>query len=163
MRALYLIPGLVCLFLGTVFLLVFRTSRIRQETEEHSLTAQTWGRLAGTGNRINRNYENRARTVYFGIYEYDTADGQHISSAAGFCYSRPEDIPGTKGNMVKILYNPQKPVEFVLPEEQAVARTVWPIFRKIGIGLTALGVLLTVVAIAAMIGLFDPLFAGLLG
>ena len=70
MRALYLIPGLVCLFLGAVFLLVFRSSRIRQETEEHSLTAQTWGRLAGTGNRINRNYENRARTVYFGIYEY---------------------------------------------------------------------------------------------
>ena len=162
MRALYLIPGLVCLFLGIVFLLLFRNSRIRQETSDRSLTAQTWGRLAGTGDRIERNYENRAHTVYYGIYEYDTVDGQHISSASDFGYCVPGDIPGTQGNPVKILYNPNHPVEFVLPEEQAISKTIWPVFKKTGIGLTVLGVVLLSMAVAAILGVFDPLLDSLL-
>ena len=46
MRALYLIPGLVCLFLGGIFLLVYRSSRIKQETTDRDVTAQTWGGLS---------------------------------------------------------------------------------------------------------------------
>ena len=158
MRALYLIPGMVCLFLGGIFLLIFRSSRIKQQTMDHDLRAQTWGRLADTGSKTERDYENRLRTVYYGIYEYDTADGQHISSASQYSYHTPQDVPGTKGNMVKVLYNPKNPTEFILPEEKDAFQAIWPKFKKTGIGLTVLGIILTIAAVAAMLGVFDPLF-----
>ena len=157
MRALYLIPGLVCLFLGAVFLLVFRSSRVRQEVSERSMTAQAWAKLAGTGSRPEYDYENRSHIVHYGIYEYDTADGQHISSASDFGYYDPKDIPGTRGNMVKVRYNPREPAEFALSEEQAVAKTIWPKFKKTGILLTFLGIVLTAAGVAAILGLFDSL------
>ena len=163
MRALYLIPGLICLFLGGVFLLIFRSSRVRQQTMDRDLRAQTWGRLVDTGSRTERDYENRLRTVYYGIYEYDTADGQHISSASEYGYHMAQDVPGTKGNMVKVLYKPKQPAEFVLPEEKEAFQAIWPKFRKTGIGLTVLGMILTIAAVAAMLGIFDPLFDSLLG
>ena len=158
MKALYLIPGLVCLFLGAVFLLLFRSSRYKQDTIERNNTAQAWGRLVDTESRTERDYENRQRTVYYGIYEYDTADGQHISSASDYSYHTLQDVPGTKGNAVKLLYNPKSPTEFILPEEQAAFKAVWPQFRKTGIGLTVLGAVLTLAAVAALLGVFDPLF-----
>jgi hypothetical protein len=99
--------------------------------------------------------------VYYGVYEYDTVDGQHISSASGFGYGNPKAIPGTQGNMVKIRYNPNTPTEFVLLEEQAVSGTVLPSFRKVGIILSVLGILLTAAAVAAILGLFDSLPFGL--
>ena len=162
MKALYLIPGLVCLFLGAVFLLLFRSSRYKQDTIERNNTAQAWGRLVDTESRTERDYENRQRTVYYGIYEYDTVDGQHISSASDYSYHTLQDVPGTKGNTVKLLYNPKKPDEFILPEEQAAFKAIWPQFRKTGIGLTILGIVLTAAAVAAILGLFDPLFDTLL-
>ena len=162
MKALYLIPGLVCLFLGAVFLLLFRSSRNKQDTIERNNTAQAWGRLVDTESRTERDYENRQRTVYYGIYEYDAADGQHISSASDYSYHTLQDVPGTKGNTVKLLYNPKSPTEFILPEEQAAFKAVWPQFRKTGIGLTILGIVLTAAAVAAILGLFDPLIDALL-
>ena len=163
MRALYLIPGMVCLFLGGIFLLVFRSSRIKQQTIDRDVRGQTWGRLVDTGSRTERNYENRPHTVYYGIYEYDTADGQHISSASEYNYHTPQSVPGTKGNMVKVLYNPKNPTEFILPEEKEAFQEIWPKLKKPGIGLTVLGIILTIAAVAAMLGVFDPLFDSLLG
>ena len=64
--------------------------------------------------------------------------------------------------MVKIRYNPNNPTEFVLLEEQDVSRTVLPSFRKIGIILSVLGILLTATAVAAILGLFDSLLNGLI-
>lgn len=162
MRALYLIPGFVCLFLGGVFLLIYRSSRNKQETTNRDITAQTWGRLVDTESRTERDYENRARTVYYGIYEYETADGQHISSASGYSYHTLQDVPGTQGNTVKLLYNPKKPDEFILPEERAAFKAIWPQFRKTGIGLTVLGAVLTLAAVAAILSVFDPVFDTLL-
>ena len=162
MRALYLIPGLVCLFLGGFFLLIYRSSRIKQETTDRDITAQTWGRLVDTESRTELDYKNRAHTVYYGIYEYETADGQHISSASGYSYHTLQDVPGTQGNAVKLLYNPKKPDEFILPEEQAAFKAIWPQFRKTGIGLTILGIVLTAAAVAALLGIFDLLFDTLL-
>ena len=57
--------------------------------------------------------------------------------------------------MVKVRYNPKDPNEFVLLEEQAVSKTVLPAFRKVGIILSVLGILLIAAAIAAVLGLFD--------
>ena len=65
--------------------------------------------------------------------------------------------------MVKLRYNPGNPSEFTLAEEKAVTVSVWPKFRKVGILLTVIGVLLTLAAAAAMLGAFDSLFAGLMG
>ena len=158
MRALYLIPGLVCLFLGGIFLLIYRSSRIKQETTDRDVTAQTWGRLVDAESRTERDYKNRARTVFYGIYEYETADGQHISSASDYSYHTLQDVPGTEGNAVKLLYNPKKPTEFILPEEQAAFKAIWPQFRKTGFGLTVLGAVLILAAVAAILGVFDPLF-----
>jgi hypothetical protein len=162
MRALFFIPGVACLFIGIVFLLVFRLGSIEDERAEHSMIAQGWAKLVDTGRRLKYDYKNRSRTVYYGVYEYDTVDGQHISSASDFGYGNPKDIPGTQGNMVKIRYDPNNPTAFALPEEQAVSRTVLPAFRKVGIILTVLGVLLTAAAIAAILGLFDSLLNGLI-
>ena len=161
MRALYFVPGLACLFIGVMFLLVYRRSNIADEASERSMNAQGWAKLADTGSRLEYNYENRSRTVYYGVYEYDTADGQHISSASDFGYGNPKDIPGTQGNMVKIRYNAKNPTEFALLEEQAVSKTVLPSFRKVGIILSVLGILLTATAVAAILGLFDSLPFGL--
>ena len=155
MRFLFLISGLTCLFLGGVFLLVSRSSRIRYETTEQRFTGRAWARLAGTDSRTERDIKNRAHTVYFGIYEYDTADGQHVSSASEFGYHDEQCIPGTHGNMVKVCYDPRKPTDFALPEEQAVALSVWPIFKRIGIGLTILGVLLSLAAATVILGFFN--------
>lgn len=163
MRVLYLIPGFACLFIGCVFLLVFRYILQKQEPLDRSIRGQTWGKLAGMESRTERNYENRAHTVYFGIYEYDTADGQHISSTSDFgCYA-PEEVPGSQGNMVKIHYNPENPAEFALSEEQAMAKAIWPKFKKTGVTLTVLGILLTLVAFAAILGFFDLLVGNLFG
>ena len=130
MKALFFIPGVVCLFIGLVFVLVFRYRTNADEKTERSMIAQGWAKLVDTGSRLEYDYHNRARTVYFGIYEYDTADGQHISSASDFGY----------GNLL---------------EEQAVSKTVLPAFRKVGIILSVLGILLIAAAIAAVLGLFD--------
>ncbi len=118
--------------------------------------------LAGSGEKIKRDHDNRSHTVYFGIYEYDTADGQHISSASEFCYYDPRAIPGAQDKMVKLRYNPNHPSEFALEEEQAVSISVWPAFRKTGILLTVIGVLLSAAAAAALLGFFDPLIDSLM-
>ena len=162
MRALYLIPGLVCLLLGAVFLLLYRYLLTKQGTRDRSITVPTWGKLVDTGERTEYNYENRAHTVHYGIYEFDTLDGQHISAASGFGYYDPDRIPGTQGKMVKIFYNPNNPTEFALQEEEELSKTIWPTFRKVGIGLTVLGILLTAGAVAAILGVFDPLLEGLM-
>ena len=161
MNALFLIPGFVCLFLGCVFLLIYRHCILKHETIDRSLRGQTWGKLVDTGSRTEYDYDNRAHTVHFGIYEYDTADGQHVSSASDFGYYGPEAVPGTRGNLVKIRYNPEKPAEFALTEEQAVAETIWPKFKKTGKTLIVIGILLTVAAVAALLGLFDRLLGTL--
>ena len=124
MSALLFIPGGVCLFLGVVFLLISRYGSTRAEESEHRMTAQGWAKLVDTGTRTEYNYENRARTVHFGVYEYDTTDGQHISSASSFGYGNPKDVPGTGGNMVQVCYNPNDPNEFALLKEQAVSKTI---------------------------------------
>ena len=162
MRALFFIPGVVCLFIGVVFLLVFRYRSIAEEKSERSMIAQGWAKLVDTGSRLKYDYNNRSRTVYYGVYEYNTADGQYISSASDFGYGNPKDIPGVQGNMVKVRYNPNNPTEFVLLEEQSVSKMVLPVFRKVGIILTVIGVLLTAAAIAAILGLFDSLLFDLI-
>ena len=156
MEGLYLIPGLVCLFLGAVFLLLFRYLCSQQEKKDRTIKTQTWGKLTGTGSRTEYDYKNRSRTVYYGIYEYEAADGRHYSSASGFGYCNPDDIPGTGGNMVKILYDPDRPTEFALAEERAISVSVWPTFKKVGIILTVIGVLLTAAVAAGILGFFDP-------
>lgn len=161
MRALFFIPGLVCLFLGGIFFVVYKRCTIADAESERSMIAQGWAKLVDTVSRLEYDCKNRSRTVYYGVYEYDTVDGQHISSASGFGYGNPKAIPGTQGNMVKIRYNPNTPTEFVLLEEQAVSGTVLPSFRKVGIILSVLGILLTAAAVAAILGLFDSLPFGL--
>ena len=84
MSGLWLIPGLVCMFLGAVFLLLFRYLCSQQEKKDRTIKAQTWGKLTGTGSRTEYDYKNRSRTVYYGIYEYQAADGRHYSAASGF-------------------------------------------------------------------------------
>ena len=162
MRGLFLLPGLVCLFLGVVFLLIFRHMRSRQEVMDRSIKAKTWGKLTDTGSRIERDYDNRTHTVHFGIYDYDTADGQHISSASDFCYTNPELIPGSGGDMVKILYDPDKPTEFVIPEERVISIGIWSSFKKAGIIMLVIGIPLTVAAAAWLFGFFDPFLESLL-
>ncbi len=162
MRALYFVPGLACLFIGVMFLLVYRRSIIADEAAEHSMNAQGWARLTDTGSRLEYNYENRSRTVYFGIYEYDTADGQHITSASDFGYGAPKDVPGTQGDMVKIRYNAKNPTEFALLEEQAISRSIRPVLKRIGIWMTILGILFTAAAAAVLLGFFDPILDGLM-
>ena len=163
MSVLYLIPGLVCLLLGAVFLLLYRYLQTKQGTRDRSITVPTWGKLVDTGERTEYNYENRAHTVHYGIYEFDTLDGQHISAASGFGYYGPDRIPGTQGKMVKIFYNPNNPTEFALQEEEELSKTIWPTFRKVGITLTAVGIVVTAVTAAAMLGAFDHLLESLLG
>ena len=162
MSGLFFIPGIACLYIGVVFLRVFRVRGIEDERSARSMIAQGWAKLTDTGSRLEYDCKNRSRTVYYGVYEYDTVDGQHISSASDFGYGNPKDIPGTQGNMVKIRYNPLNPAEFVLLEEQAVSKTVLPSFRKVGIILSVLGILFSAAAIAAILGLFDALLYGLI-
>ncbi len=161
MKVLYCIPGCVCLFLGVVFLLLYRHNHVRQEASERSLTSQAWAKLVDTESRLEYDYDNRRKTVYYGVYEFDSVEG-HISSASNFGYCSPKDIPGARGNMVKILYNPRDPAEFALPEEQAVSATIWPKFKKTGILLTVLGLLFTAAAIAVLLGFFDPILDSLM-
>ena len=63
--------------------------------------------------------------------------------------------------MVKILYNPDRPTEIMLTEEQAVSVSIWPTFKKAGIILMVVGVLLTAVTAAGLPGLFDPILESL--
>ena len=64
MRALFLIPGVVCLLLGGIFILVFRRSDILTRESERSMTAQSWAQLVEMGSRTEYNDENRSHTVY---------------------------------------------------------------------------------------------------
>ena len=160
MTVFFLIPGVVCLFLGVVFLLVYRHSSTKAEASERNMTGRAWAKLADTGSRTEYDTKDRAHTVYFGIYEYDTADGQHVSAASDFGYCDTKDVPGVRGNLVKARYNPNNPAEFALEEEQEISKTVWPKFKKTGMLLTALGILFAAAAVAAMLGLFRiPAFA----
>ena len=153
----FLIFALASLFIGGMFLVVYRRKCAEQDAWDRSVTAEAWARLADTGSRTEYDYDNRAHTVYFGIYEYDTADGQHVSAASDFGYGNLKDVPGTQGRAVKIRYNLKQPTECYLPEERAVAETVWPKFRKIGLFLLVLGVLFLTAAAAAWLGVFRPI------
>ena len=159
MKVLYLIPGLICLLLGGIFLMVARQSRLELEAQDRDMTARAWGKLSDTGSRIERDINKMSHTRYFGIYEFDTADGRHVSVASKFGYHDPSVIPGANGDPVEILYDPQRPEAFVLPGEQAISRTVAPEFKSWGVKLTVIGLILTVAAIAAMLGAFDTLLA----
>ena len=152
MKAMSLFPGLVCLILGVVFLFVFRSSRLRQETMDRNFTSRAWAKLVNTETRTEYDYNNRARTVHYGIYEFDTAAGKHIKGASDFGYAVLEEVPG---GTVEICYNPDNPLEFYLPEEHTIAKATLPKFRKVGIRLTVLGILLTIAAIAFLAGAFD--------
>ena len=134
----FLIFGSVCLFLGGIFFLVFRRSRARHETLSRTLTAEAWAKLTDTESRTEYDIKNRAHTVFYGVYEYDTADGQHLSAPSDFGYHDAAGIPGTQGRPVKIRYNPKHPEEFALTEEQAVSETIWPKFRKVALLLIVL-------------------------
>ena len=153
----FLIFGSVCLFLGGIFFLVFRRSRARHETLSRTLTAEAWAKLTDTESRTEYDIKNRAHTVFYGVYEYDTADGQHLSAHSDFGYHDAADIPGTQGRAVKIRYNPKHPEEFALTEEQAVSETIWPKFRKVALLLIVLGVLFLATAAAAGLGLLPSL------
>ena len=157
MLLFFLIFGIGCLFLGGVFFLVFRRSRARHETLSRALTAEAWARLTDTGSRTEYDIRDRAHTVHYGVYEYDTADGQHLSAASDFGYHDAAEIPGAQGRAVKIRYNPRHQEEFALTEEQAVSETVWPKFRKIAILLIVLGILFLAAAAAAGLGLLPSL------
>ena len=157
MRFLYLIPGLACLFIGGVFLLVFQKSRGGQEAKERRFTGRAWARLVDTESRTEHDINKRAHTVYYGVYAFDTADGQQVTSASDFGYHSERGIPGAQGNQVKICYDPQNPADFALPEEQAITADILPKLRKVGIGLTALGILLLLAAAAILLGLLPLL------
>ena len=163
MDGLFFIPGAVCLLLGIIFLLVFRTLRIKEEKSDRSLKGEAWARLTDTKEKLEEDLDDKVRRVYFGIYEYDAADGQHISSTSDATYYDRKDIPGAQGNMIKIRYNPNDPAEFAIPEEQTASKSIWMKFRKIGIELIVLGVLLLTAATAGILGLFDPLISRLFG
>ena len=62
---------------------------------------------------------------------------------------------------MKILYDPDRPTEFALAEERAISVSVWPTFKKVGIILTVIGVLLTAVTAAGLLGFFGPILGSL--
>ena len=62
---------------------------------------------------------------------------------------------------MKILYDPDRPTEFEVAEERAISVSVWPTFKKVGIILMVIGVLLTAVTAAGLLGLFDPILESL--
>ncbi|WP_297968053.1 hypothetical protein [uncultured Anaerovibrio sp.] len=64
--------------------------------------------------------------------------------------------------MVSIRYDPENPAAFDLEEEQDITRSALPKYRKIGIRMMILGGLLAIAAVAAMLGAFDKLFAGMM-
>ena len=151
-KAMSLFPGLVCLLLGVVFLLVFRGSRLRQEMMDRNFTSRTSAKLVDTETKTEYDYNNKASTRHYGIYEFDTAAGEHITAASDFGYAILEQVPG---ETVEIYYNPDNPTEFYLPEEHATTEATMPKFREVGIKLIVLGVLLTIAAIAFLAGAFD--------
>ena len=63
--------------------------------------------------------------------------------------------------MVKILYDPDRPTEFALAEERVISISISPTFKKVGIILTVIGVLLTTVTAAGLLGFFDPILGSL--
>ena len=157
MKLLFLTPGIACLIIGVVFLLLYRYTHNENEDSQRRLTAPAWAKLVRTDNRMEYDYDNKRRTVYYGIYEYDSADGQHISSTSSCRYYVPQDIPGIQGNMVKIYYNPKNPAEYYITEEQAMANKTLPTFKNTGVFMTVLGIILTVAGIAVLLGAFDPI------
>ena len=62
---------------------------------------------------------------------------------------------------MKILYDPDRPTEFALAEERAVSISIRPTFKKVGIILTVIGVLLTAVTTAGLLGFFGPILESL--
>ena len=163
MKALYLIPGLVCLILSGIFLMVVHSIGQKQQEQDRNLTARAWGTLSDTKSRTERDIDKRTHTLYFGVYGFDTDDGRHVSVASDFGYHDPKQVPGTGGEPVEVLYDPKRPNEFVVSEEQAISRTVGPRLKSTGIVLTVIGLLLTLAAIAAILGVFDPLLEDIMG
>ena len=59
-------------------------------------------------------------------------------------YGLARDVPGP---LVTILYNPNNPTEFFLPEEQASFQKSYPGLRRTGIALLVFGILLLVACV----------------
>ena len=162
MKFLFLLPGLVCLLMGYVFLQLFRNRLRKEEASARNYTAKARARLVGNGERESIDYKY-TYTVYCGIYEFNTADGQLVSAPSEFSYRSPEQIPGADGETVEICYDPDHPTDFSLTQEQTVSGSVLPSMRKGGITLLVIGGILTAVAAAGLLGAFDSLFKSLLG
>ena len=157
MEMLFLIFAFVCLIIGSVFVLLHRYTQAKYEAQGRDCTGESWATLTGTETRSEMGYNHRIRQVTYGTYHYITADGQNISAVSGFGYSGTESLPGADGRPVKIRYNPKNPEEFIHPEEQVITGSVLPIFRKVGILLLILGIVFSLAAVAAWLGVFDSL------
>ena len=67
MSGLFFIPGVTCLFLGVIFLLIYRTSLRKQEALDSGIVAQAWARLVSTGSRTEIDIKKRSHIVHYGI------------------------------------------------------------------------------------------------
>ncbi|MBR3317568.1 MAG: DUF3592 domain-containing protein [Atopobiaceae bacterium] len=143
MGLFFLIFGVTLTLLGVTFLsITFFVARQRAGLEERC-SASTEATLIDAVSRSTE-YSNRVHVTQHGIYAYQTMDGMEVRAENENGYGLARDVPGP---LVTILYNPNNPTEFFLPEEQASFQKSYPGLRRTGIALLVFGILLLVACV----------------
>ena len=144
MGFIFLLFGVVLILIGAAFIVLTRFAEQKQAELEARCTVPTDARLVDHVRRSER-YTDEIRVTYHGVYEYLAEGGLQVRSENENGYGRPENISGPT---VAILYNPDDPTEFLIPEEHVSISSALPGLRSIGPVLLALGVPLLVAAVA---------------
>ena len=114
---------------------------------DEGCTAFTEAELVNTVCRSS-GFSDDNTVAYHGVYTYVSQDGVRVQVENENGYGTSEDVPGPR---VTIRYNPEKPAEFILPEEHASNVTVAPTLKKAGVITLALGIPLTIAGVVLLL------------
>lgn len=131
-----LIIGVTGIIIGVALIVGARYADNRRAELDEKCTASTEAELVDTVCRSTE-YTDDISITYHGVHTYVMQDGMRVQAENSFGYPMPEDVPGP---CATVRYNPDKPGEFILPEEHAVTDTVAPSLKKAGLITIVLGV-----------------------
>lgn len=145
MGLFFLIFGVTLTLLGVAFAAAMRFVGKAQAGLRERCRVSAEAELVDTVYR-SIEFSDEIRISYHGVYTFRTKDGRHMRAENEYGYSLPEEVAGP---LVTILYNPDNPAEFLLPEEQERIEKdqVLPGLWRAGIVMLILGVPLIIAGV----------------
>ncbi len=145
MGLVFLIFAGVLMLLGIAFVAIANVAGKSQSQLNERCTIAVEAELVDTMER-SEEWSERIEISYHGVYAYATQEDVRVQAENAYGYGLPDEVPGPR---VTIRYNPDKPTEFILPDEYARVEeaNILPGLRRSGIGMLIAAVPLAILAV----------------